>query len=112
MSLSCLASLTVGKRVLHGASRKAGELSAIESAVTVVISELLSVCVARSGSAAAVIASDLTVCVDNLYRCYCSSVLRVYGIFVSKSSFSLTLLVGLFSPYTHRTECRPLTPYP
>ncbi|GBN87521.1 hypothetical protein AVEN_56239-1 [Araneus ventricosus] len=53
------------------ASWKAGELSAIESAVTAIISELLSVCVARSGSA--VTTSDLlSVCAANLYKCYCS----------------------------------------
>ncbi|GBM18297.1 hypothetical protein AVEN_147420-1 [Araneus ventricosus] len=52
---------------------RAGELSAIGSAVTVIISELLSVCVARSGSAVTVIANDLLpVCVANLYKCYCS----------------------------------------
>ncbi|GBN54714.1 hypothetical protein AVEN_243484-1, partial [Araneus ventricosus] len=38
---------------------RAGELSAIESAVTVTISELLFLCVARSGSAVTVFASDL-----------------------------------------------------
>ncbi|GBL79603.1 hypothetical protein AVEN_18164-1 [Araneus ventricosus] len=53
-------------------ARKTGELRAIESAVTVIISELLSVCVARSGNAVTVIASDLTVCIDNLYKFYCS----------------------------------------
>ncbi|GBM64674.1 hypothetical protein AVEN_215942-1 [Araneus ventricosus] len=46
------------------ASWKAGEVIAIESAVTVIISELLSVCVARSGSAVNGIASDvLSACV-------------------------------------------------
>ncbi|GBO39863.1 hypothetical protein AVEN_18624-1, partial [Araneus ventricosus] len=51
-------------RFVCNASWKAGELSAIESAVTVVISDLLSVCVARYGSAVTVIASDfLSVCV-------------------------------------------------
>ncbi|GBN17031.1 hypothetical protein AVEN_109525-1 [Araneus ventricosus] len=54
------------------ASWKAGEMNAIESAVTVITSELLSVCVARSGSAVTVIANDLIVCVYNLYKCYCS----------------------------------------
>ncbi|GBN48098.1 hypothetical protein AVEN_112548-1 [Araneus ventricosus] len=47
---------------------RTGDLSAIESAVIDIINELLS----RSGSAVAVIASDLSVCVDNLYKCYCS----------------------------------------
>ncbi|GBL93084.1 hypothetical protein AVEN_216443-1 [Araneus ventricosus] len=43
---------------------RAGELSAIESAVNVIFSELLSVCVARRGRALTVIASDLlSVCV-------------------------------------------------
>ncbi|GBM23930.1 hypothetical protein AVEN_52131-1 [Araneus ventricosus] len=51
---------------------KAGELSAIESAVSVIISELLSVCVARSGSVVTLIVS---VCVDSLYNYYCSSYL-------------------------------------
>ncbi|GBM03413.1 hypothetical protein AVEN_265456-1 [Araneus ventricosus] len=73
------------------ASWKAGELSVIESAVIVIISELLSVCVARYGSAVTVIASDLL------------PMLLVYGIYVTKSSFSVILLVALFPPYTHRT---------
>ncbi|GBN86171.1 hypothetical protein AVEN_220380-1 [Araneus ventricosus] len=52
---------------------RAGELSVIASAVTVIISELLTVCVARSGSSVTVIASDLLpVPVANLYECYCS----------------------------------------
>ncbi|GBN35437.1 hypothetical protein AVEN_274713-1 [Araneus ventricosus] len=52
---------------------RAGELSAIESTVTVIISELLAVFVARSGSFVTIIASDLRpVCVANLYKCYCS----------------------------------------
>ncbi|GBN91283.1 hypothetical protein AVEN_185671-1 [Araneus ventricosus] len=51
---------------------KAGELSTIENAVTDIISELLSVCVAISGSAVTVITSDLlSFCVDNLYKWYC-----------------------------------------
>ncbi|GBN87487.1 hypothetical protein AVEN_130918-1 [Araneus ventricosus] len=52
------------------ASWKAGDINAIESAVTVIISELLSVRVAGSGRAVTVIASNLlSVCVDNLYEC-------------------------------------------
>ncbi|GBN08260.1 hypothetical protein AVEN_80177-1 [Araneus ventricosus] len=55
------------------ASWKAGGLSANESAVTVIISELLFVCVSRAVSAVTVIAGGLfSVCIDNLYKCYCS----------------------------------------
>ncbi|GBM93488.1 hypothetical protein AVEN_240941-1 [Araneus ventricosus] len=50
-----------------------GELSAIESAVTVILSELLTVFVDRSSSFVTIIASDLRpVFVANLYKCYCS----------------------------------------
>ncbi|GBN55155.1 hypothetical protein AVEN_213937-1 [Araneus ventricosus] len=46
-------------RFVCGVSWKASERSAIESAVTVIVSELLSVRVARSGSAVTVIVSEL-----------------------------------------------------
>ncbi|GBN96225.1 hypothetical protein AVEN_156224-1 [Araneus ventricosus] len=49
------------------ASWKAGKLSAIESAVTVIISDLLTVCVSKYKSVVAVITSELlSVCVANL----------------------------------------------
>ncbi|GBM51121.1 hypothetical protein AVEN_244172-1 [Araneus ventricosus] len=49
------------------ASWKAGELRAIESAVTVIISDFLTVCVAKSESAVTVIISELlSVCDVNL----------------------------------------------
>ncbi|GBN62766.1 hypothetical protein AVEN_76591-1 [Araneus ventricosus] len=54
---------------------ESGELSAIESAVTV-ISDLLTVCVAKSESAVTIITSELSVCVANLYKSYCSRYLR------------------------------------
>ncbi|GBO41271.1 hypothetical protein AVEN_28806-1 [Araneus ventricosus] len=55
------------------ASWKAGEVKAIESAVTVIISDLLTVCVSKSESAVTVITSEfLSVCVANLNKSYCS----------------------------------------
>ncbi|GBN02026.1 hypothetical protein AVEN_69556-1 [Araneus ventricosus] len=55
------------------ASWKACELRAIESAVTVIISDLLTVCVAKSDSVVIVITSKLlSVCVANLYKSYCT----------------------------------------
>ncbi|GBM42406.1 hypothetical protein AVEN_138757-1 [Araneus ventricosus] len=56
------------------ASWIAGELNAIDNAVTVIISDLLSVGVARPLSAVTFIASELlsVFCLDNLYKCYCS----------------------------------------
>ncbi|GBM63032.1 hypothetical protein AVEN_54712-1 [Araneus ventricosus] len=55
------------------ASWKVGELSAIESAVTVIISNLLTVCVSKSERAVTVITSELlSVCAANLYKSYCS----------------------------------------
>ncbi|GBN71688.1 hypothetical protein AVEN_15893-1 [Araneus ventricosus] len=54
-------------RFVSSASWKAGEMSVIECAVTVIISELLSNFFTRSGSAVTVIASDfLSVCIDNM----------------------------------------------
>ncbi|GBM46475.1 hypothetical protein AVEN_237215-1, partial [Araneus ventricosus] len=56
-------------RFICSASWKAGELSTIESAV--VISDLLTVC--ESESAITVITSEmLSICVANLYKSYCS----------------------------------------
>ncbi|GBN41942.1 hypothetical protein AVEN_211263-1 [Araneus ventricosus] len=60
-------------------------MSAFVHAIAVLISELLSVCVA-----------NLCKC---CFYCYPSSVF--YGIFENKVSFSVILLVGLFSPCTH-----------
>ncbi|GBM46744.1 hypothetical protein AVEN_31371-1 [Araneus ventricosus] len=55
------------------ASWKAGELSAIESADTVIISDFLTVCVAKSKCAVTFITSELlSVWVSNLYKSYCS----------------------------------------
>ncbi|GBM08330.1 hypothetical protein AVEN_101453-1 [Araneus ventricosus] len=59
-------------------SWKAGELSAIESGVTVIIRESISACVARSGSAVAVIASDLClfvllICIIAIVSVTCAS---------------------------------------
>ncbi|GBN27335.1 hypothetical protein AVEN_21558-1 [Araneus ventricosus] len=55
------------------ASWKASEPSAIESAVSVIISDLLTVYVAKSESAVTVITSELlSVSVANLYKSYCS----------------------------------------
>ncbi|GBN98882.1 hypothetical protein AVEN_34282-1 [Araneus ventricosus] len=80
------------------ASWKAGELSAIESAVTVIMSDLLTVCVSKSESAVTVITNELLyVCVANLHKSYCSCYLcYLYSscIFVSKPSFSINLRVG------------------
>ncbi|GBO17432.1 hypothetical protein AVEN_42313-1 [Araneus ventricosus] len=54
------------------ASWKTGELSSIESAVTVIISDLLTVCVAKSQSAITVMTIELLpVCVVNLYKSSC-----------------------------------------
>ncbi|GBL74924.1 hypothetical protein AVEN_243750-1 [Araneus ventricosus] len=58
------------------ASWKAGEMRAIESAVNVIICESLSVCVARSGSAVTVIASDLClfvllICISAIFPVTC-----------------------------------------
>ncbi|GBO41400.1 hypothetical protein AVEN_137566-1 [Araneus ventricosus] len=69
---------------ISSASWKAGELSAIEGVVTVIISELLSVSFA------------------NLYKSYCSFYLCFVFSFLNKPSFSITLLVGLFPSYTNR----------
>ncbi|GBN74624.1 hypothetical protein AVEN_157315-1 [Araneus ventricosus] len=62
-------------------------LSAIVRAITVIVHDLLS-----SG-------------VVNLRKCCYSCYLRFVfsGIFENKASFSIILLVGLFSPYTHKT---------
>ncbi|GBN95201.1 hypothetical protein AVEN_101124-1 [Araneus ventricosus] len=88
------------------ASWKAGEMSAIENALNVIISESLSVSVARSESAITVTGSNLClfvllICASAVYFCYLRFVFS--GIFKHKVSFSVILLVGLFSPYTHRT---------
>ncbi|GBO24087.1 hypothetical protein AVEN_63529-1 [Araneus ventricosus] len=57
------------RRFVCSASWKAGELSVIESTVTVIMSELLSVSVPRSGSVVTVIASDLlSVYIDNMRK--------------------------------------------
>ncbi|GBO16524.1 hypothetical protein AVEN_88649-1 [Araneus ventricosus] len=76
------------------ASWKADELSAIESTVTV-ISDLLTVCVSKSESAVTVITSELlSVCVANLYKSYCSSYLCYVFFscsFVNKPSLSCVL---------------------
>ncbi|GBM88016.1 hypothetical protein AVEN_224511-1 [Araneus ventricosus] len=52
---------------------KAGKLSAMESTVTVIISDLLTVFVSKSSSAVIVIISELlSVCVANPYKSNCS----------------------------------------
>ncbi|GBM58176.1 hypothetical protein AVEN_167612-1, partial [Araneus ventricosus] len=55
------------------ASWKAGDLSAIESAATAVIGDLLTVCAAKPESAVTAITSELlSVCVADMYKSYCS----------------------------------------
>ncbi|GBM59087.1 hypothetical protein AVEN_169033-1 [Araneus ventricosus] len=88
------------------ASKKAGELSAIESALIVVISDLLTVCVAKSESAKMLLPVNcclftLLICARSIVSCYLCYVFSC--IFVNKPSFSIILRVGLFTPYTHRT---------
>ncbi|GBO18061.1 hypothetical protein AVEN_21791-1 [Araneus ventricosus] len=83
-------------------------VSSIESAVTVIISDLLTVCVSKSESAVTVITSELlSVSAANLCKIYCSCYLcYVFScIFVNKPSFSIVLSAGLFTPYTHRSIC-------
>ncbi|GBM48283.1 hypothetical protein AVEN_98032-1 [Araneus ventricosus] len=54
------------------ASWEASELSAIGCAITVIISDSLTVCVSRSESALTVIISELLrACVANLYKSFC-----------------------------------------
>ncbi|GBM30759.1 hypothetical protein AVEN_30581-1 [Araneus ventricosus] len=80
---------------------RAGRLNAIESGVTAIISDLLTVCVAKSERAVTVITSDLlSICV--LYESYCTCA-SCFPEFVNKPSFSIILRVGLFPPYSHRT---------
>ncbi|GBM33590.1 hypothetical protein AVEN_181835-1 [Araneus ventricosus] len=84
----------------------AGELSAIENAVTVIISDLLTDCIATSESAVTVITSELlSNCVANLYKSYCTCYLCfVFSrIFLYKPLLSIILLAGLFPPFTLRT---------
>ncbi|GBO21447.1 hypothetical protein AVEN_201526-1 [Araneus ventricosus] len=85
---------------------KAGELSAMKSAVTVIFSDLLTVCVSKSESAVTVITNELlSVCAANLCKIYCSCYLCYLFscMFVNKPSFSIILRAGLFTPYTHKT---------
>ncbi|GBM71019.1 hypothetical protein AVEN_56659-1 [Araneus ventricosus] len=92
-------------RFVCSASYEVGELSAIESAVIVVISELLTVCVAKSQSAELLLPVNcylftLLICARSIvsrYLCYVFSCT-----FVKELSFSIILSVGLFTPYTHR----------
>ncbi|GBM73849.1 hypothetical protein AVEN_100552-1 [Araneus ventricosus] len=58
---------------VSSASWNTGELSAIESGVLVIISDLLTVCVAKTENAVTGIITELlSVCVVNLYKSYCS----------------------------------------
>ncbi|GBO22344.1 hypothetical protein AVEN_207420-1 [Araneus ventricosus] len=87
------------------ASKKAGELSAIESAVIVVISDLLTVCVAKSDSTELLLPVScclftLLICARSIVSCYPCYVFSC--VFVNKPSFSIILGIGLFPPYTHR----------
>ncbi|GBM28995.1 hypothetical protein AVEN_40748-1 [Araneus ventricosus] len=92
----------LGSKIMDASSDsaiwKACELSTIESAVTVIISELKTVCVSKSESAVTANISELlSVCVANLYKDYCSCYLCLVfsRIIVNKPSFSVIMLVGL-----------------
>ncbi|GBM39965.1 hypothetical protein AVEN_70438-1 [Araneus ventricosus] len=83
---------------------KDGELSGIESAVIVVISDLLTVCVAKSQSIELLLPVNcylfaMLICERSIVSCYLCFVFSC--IFVNKPSFSIILLFGLFTPYTH-----------
>ncbi|GBN43072.1 hypothetical protein AVEN_201040-1 [Araneus ventricosus] len=88
------------------ASWKTGELRAIENAVIVVISDLMTVCVAKYQSTELLLPLNcclftLLICARSMVFCYLCYVFSC--IFVNKSSFSIILHDGLFTPYTHRT---------
>ncbi|GBO14917.1 hypothetical protein AVEN_222000-1 [Araneus ventricosus] len=81
------------------------ELTAIESPVIVVFSDLLTVCVAKSQSAELLLPVNcclftLLICAISIVSCYLCYVFP--RTFVNKPSFSIILRVGLFTPYTHR----------
>ncbi|GBN90600.1 hypothetical protein AVEN_134194-1 [Araneus ventricosus] len=84
---------------------EASELSAIESALIVVISDLLTVCGAKSQSSELLLPVNcclftLLICARSIVSCCLYYVFSC--IFVSEPSFSIILRVGLFTPYTHR----------
>ncbi|GBL89618.1 hypothetical protein AVEN_104588-1 [Araneus ventricosus] len=86
-------------------SLEVGVLSAIECAVIVVISDLLSVCVAKSQSAELLLPVNcclftLLFGIISIVPCYLCYVFSCT--FVNKPSFSIILRVGLFKPYSHR----------
>ncbi|GBM71831.1 hypothetical protein AVEN_159951-1 [Araneus ventricosus] len=88
-----------------GCELGAGGLRAIERAVIVVISDLLTVCVAKSQSAELLLPVNwclftLLICAISIVSCYLCYVFS--STFVNRPSFSIILRVGLFTPYTHR----------
>ncbi|GBM19770.1 hypothetical protein AVEN_208646-1 [Araneus ventricosus] len=78
-------------------------VSAIQSAVIFVISDLLTVCIAKSQSAELLL--PVNCCLFTLLICARSIVpVTLFScIFVNKPSFSIILRVGPFTPYTLRT---------
>ncbi|GBM58696.1 hypothetical protein AVEN_256470-1 [Araneus ventricosus] len=85
---------------------RARKLSAFQSAVIVGISDLLTVCVAKSQSTELLL--PVNCCLFTLLfsaRSIVSSYLWFLFscIFVNKPSFSINMRIGLFTPYTHRT---------
>ncbi|GBM82157.1 hypothetical protein AVEN_5522-1 [Araneus ventricosus] len=78
-------------------------MSAIESAVIVVTSYLLTVCVVKYQSAELFTRELLSIYIGDLCKNYCflSLCYVLSCIFVNKPSFSIILRVGLSTPYTH-----------
>ncbi|GBM49790.1 hypothetical protein AVEN_266125-1 [Araneus ventricosus] len=83
---------------------RARKLSAIESAVIVVISDVLTACVAKSQSAELLLSVScslftLLICAISIVSCYLCYVFSYT--FVNKPPFSIILRVRLFTPYIH-----------
>ncbi|GBN02586.1 hypothetical protein AVEN_62511-1 [Araneus ventricosus] len=90
---------------VYSASEEAGELSAIESTVIVVTSDLLTVCDAKHQSAELLLPVNcclfpLLICARSIVSCYLCYVFSCT--FVNKPSFSISLRVRLFTPNTQR----------
>ncbi|GBM34532.1 hypothetical protein AVEN_43189-1, partial [Araneus ventricosus] len=74
---------------------KAGELRAIETDVTVIISDLLTVCVSKSESAVTVITSDLlTVCVSKYESAVTVIISDLLTVCVSKYESAVTVIIS------------------